>query len=59
MAERQPAVIDQNKKHFPTGDGEDGCTLVEWEPDYKRFDSPLESMKTCWRSWKRLSMITR
>lgn len=40
MAERQPAIIDQNKKHFPTGDGEDGCTLVEWEPDYKRFDSP-------------------
>jgi DNA gyrase/topoisomerase IV subunit B len=39
METKQKPVIDRDKKHFPEGK-DAGYTLVQWLPDYKRFDFP-------------------
>lgn len=39
METKQKPIIDRDKKHFPEGK-DAGYTLVQWLPDYKRFDLP-------------------
>jgi DNA gyrase/topoisomerase IV subunit B len=37
MSQKEPAVWDKVKSHFPTGKGKGGYTLVRFNPDYARF----------------------
>lgn len=40
MSQKEPAVWDKTKSHFPTGKGKGGYTLVRFKPDYERFGYP-------------------